>query len=167
MRSKEFIEFFRRERLGQEKVNDVRTHLAFDHPEFDIGHRTLRATFDHMTTTTQGWTIEMGGQPGGSPPSGDSSLAALKTRFNGAHDAFARYVRQLRDADQLEETFVDDFGANITQIGAALHVLLHNVEHRSELLHLLVRLGLTEVPEIDLALWEIERLETVQQKTGQ
>ena len=133
--------------------------------EFDIGHRTVRATFDHMITTTQGWMIEMGGQPGGSPPGGDSSLAALGVRFNGAHEAFSVYVRSLRDAERLDERFVDDFGASITQIGAALHVLMHNEEHRSEILHLLQRLAIPDVPEIDLALWEIQRIEAAETTT--
>ncbi|MCC6945611.1 MAG: DinB family protein [Thermomicrobiales bacterium] len=130
--------------------------------EFDIGHRTVRATFDHLITVIQGWMIEMGGQPGGSPPGGDSSLAALRVRFDGAHEAFSVYVRSLRDTDRLEDRFADDYGGSITQIGAALHVLLHNVEHRSEILHLLQRLKIPDVPEIDLALWEIQRIEATE-----
>ncbi len=31
--------------------------------EFDIGHRTLRATFEHMIFNVKSWTAIMAGQP--------------------------------------------------------------------------------------------------------
>jgi uncharacterized damage-inducible protein DinB len=41
--------------------------------------------------------------------------------------------------------------------GAILHVILHNAEHRTEVLHILERLGVPNLPEIDHALWDYKR----------
>jgi hypothetical protein len=40
--------------------------------------------------------------------------------------------------------------------GAIIHVVLHNAEHRSEAVHILLRLGVPEVPEVDHGLWDLE-----------
>ena len=40
------------------------------------------------------------------------------------------------------------FGGTIT------HVITHNMHHRGEVLHMLSRLGLTDLPEGDLLSWE-------------
>jgi hypothetical protein len=38
--------------------------------------------------------------------------------------------------------------------GAIVHVILHNAEHRPEVLHILQRLGMAELPEVDHGLWD-------------
>ena len=38
--------------------------------------------------------------------------------------------------------------------GAITHVLIHNAQHRSEILHLLQRLGVPDLPEGDVLSWE-------------
>ena len=54
----------------------------------------------------------------------------------------------------MEETFVDHFGERMRYGGAIVHVVLHNAEHRTEALHILSRLDLPEVPEVDHGLWD-------------
>ena len=61
---------------------------------------------------------------------------------------------RLRDGALLDATFTDHFHEEQSYGAAVIHVLLHNEGHRTEILHLLARLGVAEPPEIDHALWD-------------
>lgn len=54
----------------------------------------------------------------------------------------------------MEEAFTDHFGEQMTYAGAILHVVLHEDEHRTEVLQILQRLGVQDLPEIDHGLWD-------------
>lgn len=120
--------------------------------EFDIGHRTLRDTFDHMIFNVAAWTAEMAGQP--IERERERTLPALIDRHAQSFTAFADLARQLRDAQRLDDTFTDDYGEQMRFGGAIVHVALHNDEHRTEILHILNRLDVPDVPELDHALWD-------------
>jgi uncharacterized damage-inducible protein DinB len=120
---------------------------------FDIGHRTIRATFDHMIYNISFWTGLMSGNPVESNRD-DQSVAALIQRHERAEDTFATFARQMRDEQRLNDTFVDHYGSNMTFGGAIVHVILHNAEHRTEVLHILQRLGVPDLPEVDHGLWD-------------
>jgi hypothetical protein len=45
----------------------------------------------------------------------------------------------------------------MTYGGAILHVILHDAEHRSEVVHILSRLEVSEIPEVDHGLWDFVR----------
>lgn len=124
---------------------------------FDIGHETLRATFDHMIFNVAGWTASMAGQvndPDLLTHQSDRSVADLIDRHNRSYDTFAAVSRRVRDEQRLDDTFVDHFGERPTYGGSIAHIIMHNAEHRTEVLHILKRLGLEDLPEIDLLLWE-------------
>ena len=116
--------------------------------EFDIGHRTLRATFEHMIPNVAFWTALMAGQPVDAE-SDDRSLAALIDSHERSYGTFATFARQLRDERRLDDTFIDHYAVRKSFGGTILQVVLHNEEHRSEVLHILQRLGLPNVPEVD------------------
>lgn len=122
--------------------------------EFDIGHRTVRATLAHMIGNVDGWTEAFTDQQ---PVNDGTSVADLTARHEAAYPAFAGVARHFRDADRLEETFTDSFGQPMTFGGAVLMVSLHNEGHRTEVLHMLNRLGLADVPEVDHGLWDFAR----------
>ena len=124
--------------------------------ELDIGHRTVRATFEHMIFNVAFWTGLMVGQPVDAQGD-DHSLAALIDRHERSFAAFATLARQVRDDQRLDDTFVDHFDTHMTFGGAILHVVLHNAEHRSEALHILERLGVPDLPEVDHGLWDFAR----------
>ena len=126
---------------------------------FDIGHRTLRATFEHMIFNVEAWTAMMAEQPLDAQRD-NRSLAALIERHERSYAAFATLSRQLRDEQRLEDTFVDHFAARKPFGGTILHVVLHDAEHRSEALHILERLGVPDLPEVDHGLWDYEKLAT-------
>jgi uncharacterized damage-inducible protein DinB len=121
--------------------------------EFDIGHRTLRATFEHLVFNIEGWTAITAQTPLERYPA-DPSMAEIAARYDRAQAAFAALARRLRDDGLLDTLFTDHFDEQQSYGAAVIHVLLHNEGHRTEILHLLSRLGVNEPPEIDHALWD-------------
>jgi uncharacterized damage-inducible protein DinB len=133
------------------------TGAQLDQP-FDIGHRTLRATFDHLIFNVEVWAAMMAGQPERiQPHRDDCSVAAQEKRYERAYEAFTALARRARDEHRLDDTFIDAYGGPMTFGGAILHVVLHDAEHRAEVLHILERLGMTDLPEIDHGLWDFKR----------
>ncbi len=128
------------------------TDAQLDQP-FDIGHRTLRATFEQMIFNVEFWTASMAEQPVDAQRE-DRSLAALVDRHERSYATFATFTRRVRDDQHLDDTFVDHFGGRMTFGGAIIHVVLHDAEHRTEVLHILERLGVPNLPEVDHGLWD-------------
>lgn len=128
------------------------TDAQLDQP-FDIGHVTLRATFEHMIFNVEFWTALMAAQPVDAQRD-DRSPAALIERHERSYATFATLSRRVRDEQRLDDTFVDHFATRMTFGGAIIHVVLHNAEHRSEALHILERLGVPDLPEVDHGLWD-------------
>lgn len=132
------------------------TDAQLDQP-FDLGHRTLRETFDHMLYTIGFWTGFMVGQPidpDRTTQDYDRSIAAMTERFERDYATFASVARRVRDEQRLDDTFMDHWDLPTTFGGTIIQVPQHNVEHRSEILHILQRLGLPDLPEVDHLLWE-------------
>ncbi len=132
------------------------TDAQLDQP-FDVGHRTLRATFEHMIINVEFWTALMAERQGDAPRD-DRSLAALVDRHEHSHAAFAAFARRVRDERRLDDTFVDYFGGRMMFGGAIVHVVLHDAEHRGEALHILERLGVPDLPEVDHGLRDYKTL---------
>ena len=127
--------------------------------EFDIGHRTLRETFSHMIFNVPFWTAFLAGQPAESEYSADDqpddrSLAALIDHHERSYAAFAGIARRLRDDQRLAETFVDHYEVRKSFGGTILMLVEHNAQHRTEARHMLQRLGLLDLPEVDLGVWD-------------
>lgn len=120
---------------------------------FDIGHRTLRATFEHLVFNVEAWTAITEKTPLERYPPGPS-LAEFAARYDRAQAAFAALARRIRDDALSDAMFADHFDEAQSYGAVPIHVLLHNEGHRTEILHLLARLGVAEPPEIDHALWD-------------
>ena len=122
--------------------------------EFDIGHRTIRTTFDHMLGAMELWTGLMSGQKRGRPEPTYASVDDMLTRHARSRDQFEKVVREVVASGRLDETFVDHY--NIPQsFGATiLQVSWHNTLHRGEVLHILQRLGMRDLPDGDPQEWE-------------
>ena len=127
--------------------------------EFDIGHRTLRDTFEHVIFNIAFWTALMTEQPVDEQRD-DRSVTALIDRHERSYAAFASLARQFRDEQRLEDTYIDHYDARKSFGGTILHVVLHNAEHRTEALHILERLKVPDLPEVDHGLWDYELLNT-------
>lgn len=125
--------------------------------EFDIGHRTLRETLDHMIYVINFWSGWMSGRPVAHDRATvqyERSLAAFAQRLDCFHTAFAALARQMVAEQRLDDTFIDHY--NVRQsIGATIiQVLHHNAQHRSEVRHMLERLGVPDLWDYDPQEWE-------------
>lgn len=121
--------------------------------EFDIGHKSINETFQHMNVNIEWWTSAMMGKE----PEFDRNVPSLSIWYERAYATFSTFARQIRDEQRFDDTFTDPSGEPMTYGGAILHVILHNEGHRSELLHMLQRLGVPDLPELDHALWDFVR----------
>ncbi len=126
------------------------------HESFDIGHQNLHATFGHLIGSIEYWLDTMK-QLEVDRSSEDWAISNLRPRYDRDFEEFETFVRGIRDQDRFEDTFVDPWGSQMTYGGAILHVILHDEDHRTEMLHMLNRLGVESVPEIDHGLWDYVR----------
>lgn len=123
--------------------------------EFDIGLRTLRGTLDHMVFVVGGWTGLMLGQPGSmNHDGGRRSIAELMALHERNHAAFATAARQMCDEQRLDDTFIDHYSYPQSVGATILQVLHHNAQHRGEARHILERLGVPGLWDLDPQEWE-------------
>jgi uncharacterized damage-inducible protein DinB len=133
---------------------------ALDHP-FDIGHETVRRTFIHIIANMEVWTDLLYARPArprddGSPAA--RSIPGLIARLDAVAREFAAIARRIRDEGRYDDTFTDtlDNPPRQKSFGGAIgHLITHSMQHRSEAIHILTRLGVPNVPEGDLLSWEM------------
>ena len=126
--------------------------------EFDIAHRTVRATFVHIIHNVEVWSDLMAGQPvtkcqTASPH--DPSVATLLARLDRASLNLARVARAVAQRGGWDERWIDPLdGVEKTYGGAIAHVITHSMHHRAQLLYMLRRLEVSGLPEGDVLSWE-------------
>jgi uncharacterized damage-inducible protein DinB len=124
---------------------------------FEFGHGGVRETALHMLGNVEVWTDLMLARPVRRDDE-HVSMAELLTRHVAAYAEVAALARAIRDAGRLDELWLDVLDApptHKTYGGAITHVILHNMQHRAELLHMLSRLGLDDLIEGDALSWEM------------
>jgi uncharacterized damage-inducible protein DinB len=123
--------------------------------EFDIGHRTIRKTFDHMILNVDFWTGQMVGQKVDySEDRGELTISALEERHKRSYAWFESTSKKVIEENRLDETFVDHYDVSQSNGATILHVILHNQGHRGEVLHMFTRLNVPDLPEGDPQEWE-------------
>ena len=125
------------------------------HQVFHVGHGTLYETLTHMIGNVRIWTDLMTGTPIVRTEGAWDGLSVddLIARHDAAYGDFAALVRRIRDDNRFDELWIDtlDNPPTAKSYGGAIgHVITHNMHHRSELLQMLGRLGLTDLLEGDL-----------------
>jgi uncharacterized damage-inducible protein DinB len=129
----------------------------------DVGHETLRATFRHLIGNMEVWTDlirERPVRPRQNLRAEAESIAGFLARLDAITPDFAGIARQIADEgrwDDLWTDVLDNPPRQKTYGGAIGHLITHSMHHRSEVLHILARLGVPDLPEGDLLGWE-ERL---------
>ncbi|MEO8606352.1 MAG: DinB family protein [Chloroflexota bacterium] len=124
--------------------------------DMDAGWRTLRRTFDHMIFNIEVWTDLMMERPV-RPTSSEVSVQGLLARLKASYSEFAAFARQIEADGRLDDLWTDMLDKPPTQKsfgGGIGHVITHNMHHRAELLHMMQRLGMTNLPEGDLMGWD-------------
>lgn len=131
------------------------------HRAFDVGHETIYDTLVHMIANVQVWTALMAGAGTKSDRSPEVWEGLTVDEFFGRYDLvsekFARLALRIRIKQRYDELWVDvldDPPTSKSYGGAIAHVITHNMHHRAELLHILARLGVADLPEGDVLSWE-------------
>ena len=128
--------------------------------EFDIGHRTVRATLAHVIRNVEVWSDLMARRPVREDPGARPeahSVSGLIARLDHAAADLAAVARAVARRGGWDETWLDVLDrppAEKTYGGAIAHVVTHGMHHRAQLLYMLRRLGVVELPEGDVLSWE-------------
>jgi uncharacterized damage-inducible protein DinB len=126
---------------------------------FDIGHGSLRETLSHMVDNLEIWTALLRNDPilPEAQTHSRASIPGLLARWESAYTNFANVAWDVRDNQRYDELWLDTLDTPPQEKsygGAILHVITHNMHHRGELLHMLARLDVRNLPEGDLLGWE-------------
>ena len=125
---------------------------------FDIGHKTLRNTFRHVIGNMECWTDLMtSASQIRTGLAANSSISDLIQHLDQVAEELFCFARQVTDAGRLDETFVDrldDPPKGKTFGGTIVHLATHSMHHRAQLLFMLRRLKVDNLPEGDVLGWE-------------
>jgi uncharacterized damage-inducible protein DinB len=124
--------------------------------DIDAGWRTLRRTFNHMIANIEVWTDLMLERPV-RQTSTDVSVQGLLARLDAGYAEFAALARRIETEGRWGDLWTDVLDKPPAQKsfgGGIGHVITHNMHHRAELLHMMQRLGMKDLPEGDLMGWD-------------
>lgn len=131
------------------------------HQQFDIGHQSALETTEHLVDNIETWTDLMLQRPIRQYPADiqheRKTMGGLIARHAAAADEFGKLARQLAEENRMDDVYSDflDNPPKLKSFGGTIaHVLTHNHQHRAELMHILTRLGVTDVIEGDVLGWE-------------
>ena len=123
--------------------------------DFDLGRRTLRATFDHMIRNVEVWTDLMRSRE--ARERAGTSVPELIERHDASMAEFIALAKEIEARGAWDEQWMDQEETppkERTFGGTIAHVITHNMHHRAQLLFMLRRLGVQDVPEGDVLSWE-------------
>jgi uncharacterized damage-inducible protein DinB len=129
---------------------------------FDMSHGTIRKTFLHIIRNMEGWTDVMAGRP--LRPKRDDepdqrSVPGMLRRLDDAARDFAQVAKAVEDRAGWDEVWIDptdEKEPEKTYGGAIGHLLTHSMHHRGQLIFMMRKLGVQEIPEGDLLFWELQ-----------
>jgi uncharacterized damage-inducible protein DinB len=125
--------------------------------DFDIGHRTVRRTFEHLIWNVECWTDLVCRRDVRERPANADSLEKLSHRYGAASAEFVQVARKIVDGEQCDELFLDrcdDPPMEKSLGGVIIHIATHGMHHRAHLLIIFRLLGMTSLPEYDALTWE-------------
>jgi uncharacterized damage-inducible protein DinB len=123
--------------------------------EFDIGHRTLRATLVHIVHNVEVWSTLM--QQIEPSFGSDASIPGLVGRLDEAADRLAAVSRSVAERNAWDEKWLDvlEKPPQEKTYGTAIaHIITHSMHHRAQVLYMLRLSGVKDLPEGDVFSWE-------------
>ncbi|WP_339731062.1 DinB family protein [uncultured Gimesia sp.] len=123
--------------------------------QFDIGHRTLRATLNHIISNMEIWSALMAGDP--IERQTDQTIQGMRGRLSVAENrlqSIAVKVQAENGWDHLWTDHLDDPPREKTFGTALAHIITHSMHHRAQVLYMLRLSGVQELPEGDVFSWE-------------
>jgi hypothetical protein len=124
--------------------------MPFDSPE-----GTLREALNRLVFTKEVWLAAVGRRP--FPEDLDKSIPGMLNRLDLAFIEFAELVRQVRDENRWDETFVDvscEPQESFSYGGMIAHVITFSAYRRSHTLKILEQLGVNDLGYGDPIIWE-------------
>ena len=127
--------------------------------EFDIGHRSLRRTFQHIVANMECWCDLMCGKPQRlqAGASSGNSISEMICRVDVVGGELLALGRRTEHEKREDEYFVDylDDPPRRKPLGAGLvHLATHGMHHRAQCLFIMRKLGLSNLIEGDAMSWE-------------
>jgi uncharacterized damage-inducible protein DinB len=130
---------------------------SLDH-SFDMGHRTLRRTFEHIIANMECWCDLILARPQRSTTHTSSdSIPALLARLDIVAPellALAQSFSATSRDDDLFTDYLDNPPRKKSVTTALIHLATHGMHHRAQCLWMMRQLGLQNLPEGDLFSWE-------------
>jgi uncharacterized damage-inducible protein DinB len=123
--------------------------------EFDIGHRTLRRTLDHIIRNMEIWSTLMSEEE--VKPNSDRTIPGMIERLSAAATRLETISRRIADTDAWDELWTDhlDDPPRQKRFGTAIaHVVTHSMHHRAQVLYMLRLSNVDSLPEGDVFSWE-------------
>ena len=123
--------------------------------EFEIDHRSLRRTFEHIIANMETWTDLLSERPVYERPG--SSIDDLLNRLTRISRDFALIARKIEREGRYDDCFLDTLDNPPTPKtfgGGIGHLITHSMHHRAQIMFLMERVGLTQHVEGDLLGWE-------------
>ncbi|MGE0760902.1 MAG: DinB family protein [Vicinamibacterales bacterium] len=130
--------------------------------QFDIGHRSIRATLQHIIFNMEAWSALMARVevPRSTAPNHEQSMPHFSKRLDRAADRLAEVAKAVSARSAWDERWLDVLDqppVEKTYGGAIAHVITHSMHHRAQLLYMLRQLGVSDLPEGDVLSWEHQR----------
>jgi uncharacterized damage-inducible protein DinB len=125
--------------------------------EFDVGHRSVRRTFVHLVWNMEAWTDNLAGRPLRTKPVDDGAIDTLLARLERAAEGLRDVAKAVEARNGWDERFrdrPDDPQSEKSYGGTIAHVITHSMHHRAQIIGMLHRLGVPDVPEGDVLDWE-------------
>jgi uncharacterized damage-inducible protein DinB len=128
--------------------------------DFDLGHRTLRRTLDHLVFNVEAWTAMLAGEDPRLDrvlPEAERTVAGLRRRLDAIAPRLAALAADIPQREAWDEPAADPTGelpAPVTLGGILAHLITHSMHHRAQAIHMLRRVGVQDVPEGDVLSWE-------------
>jgi uncharacterized damage-inducible protein DinB len=122
--------------------------------QFDIGHGSVFATTAHMVGAIDFWSTQIEGRSQQIGNAQDFALEELMEIEQQVQATFAAAARKARVEERLDVLFPDVHGHSQAIGGTILHLVYHNVIHRSEVQHMLQRMGVDFGLDRDHQEWE-------------
>lgn len=128
--------------------------------DLDIGQRSVRSTLHHIIFNMEIWADLMAGRittPADVRRDCGQTVPALSERLDRAAAGLAQVARSVSDSRAWDETWIDVLATppETKTYGTAIaHVVTHSMHHRAQVLFMLRRLGVRDLPEGDVFSWE-------------
>lgn len=124
--------------------------------EHDIGHRTLRKTFDHIISNMEIWSSLMTSDEV-DRANGEQTVAAMLRRLSVAEARLKSVAQRTESRNGWDDLWTDtlDDPPREKSFGTAIaHVITHSMHHRAQILYILRLSGVKSIPEGDVFSWE-------------